>query len=539
MVILIIILLVGISITVNSCNSKNEELDENSFSVSSIIGCTADIVGKEALGIATMDKETNVTQKSSSYSMNQVLFKDNIVYADEEEDTDLQKNFLIYEQNGEVKKVNFIHNEGGKQTTVKQESIYAELHKMYYDKYSNLTFIMFVPHLNEGETERRMILYHPDGSGYTLWTLKREEVERKPMGLDEEGIDIYDKTGYETGAYKCSFIIDNTTGKMYLLNNGINILSIDKGLVRLSGFIVKNDQAKKLWGEYKISIKDDVLSFDYVAQSSGIVDKYGNFYFYKSNGYNNSLKNGYVLDESKEYFMSTDGTLITAEDISFIYWDNGKIEGTIPTYQKFTADGSLAPLTVDDNYIFTNSNTNLYKIKAGHAYYNYYDRANRRFLDVDFINNGVKRLLINIVDNEEGLPKYEMRVLDHNVVLIKDYSPSIKGIGDGGYETGAVNIGYFVWDIFSFYEQGFNQGFDLKINNNVIEFYKNEELYRTCNYNLLINDVYEHYSLQLVKDEADAQKAYVVKTSSDGASLVMLRDWHAQNATIITLQPLN
>ena len=536
-ILLAIVILVSISITVNSCKSKGEVLDENSFSVSPIIGCAADVVGKEALGIATMDKETNATKDSSSFSVNQLLFKDNIAYADAEEDTDSQKNFLIYEQNGDVKKVNFIHNEGKKQTTVKQEAIYAELHKMYYDKYSNLTFIMFVPHLNEGETQRRMVLYHPDGSGYTNWTLTREQIERKPMSVDEDGVDEYDKTDYETIGYKCSFIIDNSTGKLYLLDNGITILRIDNGLVQLRGSMFKDGEIKDLSGDYIINIKEDKLSFDYVAENAGIVDKNGNMYFGKYAKYNNSLNNGYNLDDNNVYSISTDGTLIKTQDFSFVYYDDGRTEGTIPTYQKFAADGSLTPLTIDDDLTF--SAGNLYKIKAGHTYYCANDNSGYRFVDVDYINNIAKNMKINISKNKDGLNPYKLRVLNYNVVLVYDYSKSIKKIEKNGYTTGSFDVGYFVCDIFSLYEEGFTQSVDLKFNNNSVEFYRNGGLYRTYNYSLLLADTYENINKQLVKNEADAQKAYKIKTSSDGASLITLRDWHAQNATIITLQPLN
>lgn len=134
----------------------------------------------------------------------------------------------------------------GVETTITQDDINGEIDKLYV--LNGYTFISFVPN---GTSQRP----HDDS-----------------LVFDTDGIAHYDKCNYFSNSARQSFIIDNTTGYVYQINN-FNIKEIQGGCL-LSGddnFIY----------DFKINEKDEVEIFslftnDTIEWYSCFKDKYGN-----------------------------------------------------------------------------------------------------------------------------------------------------------------------------------------------------------------------------------------------------------------------
>lgn len=177
----------------------------------------------------------------------------------------------------------------GEEITITQDEINGEIDKLYI--MNGYTFISFVP---------RGISQRPENS---------------KMEYDEKGIAIYDKTGYFSNAERQSFVIDNTTGLVYLIKN-IEIEKIENNLIIISNKIYDMYVADNGELNFVTVVKNETLTIYHYFK-----DKYGNKYIL------NDFLNAVDTENSTIYYTNKLEYLYSDQDIVIhrhINEDDGK-----------------------------------------------------------------------------------------------------------------------------------------------------------------------------------------------------------------------
>lgn len=162
-----------------------------------------------------------------------------------------------------------VYKGNGKEITITQDDLNGMIDKVYVS--GNYTFISFV----------------------TLNNKQRPSDDNMSYGTD--GISDYDKQGYYTSSTRKSFIIDNSTGLIYLIN-GFEIDRFEGGCIRTSDPHAVYD--------FKINENSDleifpVLNNDSIQISHVMKDRYGNIFI------GNDRISGYY-PETNTYFYTLD-----------------------------------------------------------------------------------------------------------------------------------------------------------------------------------------------------------------------------------------
>lgn len=252
-----------------------------------------DVEGVTAYGIrrnlgATQNADTGKAKKTASTFAAK--------FADEPETPAAEPNYYLYSTNENyeygnveydskgIQKVTFVKNTevtedvydaNGKiidsNRKMTQEELNGQINKIYTTK--EYTFIQFVPILESPEGDSPYSNYYPykDKNG----NIQQESVTVRPkvMTYDENGVAEFDKTDYYSSNLTASFVIDNTTGYIYKIEN-FHILSFRNGLVQGNDkyyYSISTDKEHNL-------IFTDVLPNKSVSVQNVFMDKYGWIY---------------------------------------------------------------------------------------------------------------------------------------------------------------------------------------------------------------------------------------------------------------------
>ncbi len=278
-------------------------------------------------------KSRNMNASYSFFSLEgdrySIIDKDgNDIYADIV-DNDLND---LEEQIGKIKVSGLV--EGEKYTlkqagirykeTISQEDIDGKIDKLYVN--GDYTFISFVP-------KEKGIFYNSFGSMYCV------DFESRPgeneLTYDSDGISIYDKCDYFSDSIRKSFIVDNRTGLIYLIE-GFDISSIKKNLL-----YTKEKGKSNLVFDIRINDNKELEIYPLFTNSNIIVydafkDKYGNAYVW------NDKINEYDENSKALYYVFSKGKQTAIKDIFYALNENKE------TVMMKIADSSLCDLKLLD-----------------------------------------------------------------------------------------------------------------------------------------------------------------------------------------------
>jgi hypothetical protein len=195
--------------------------------------------------------------------------------------------------------------------TVTQEEIPAQVNKLYV--HNNYTFIQFVPDETDAIPDIR-----PGDLG----------------GQDKNGYYEYDKCNYYNDDYHQSFVIENSTGNIYSVENSFHIDTIHNGLLRVNG------QLSTVW-DLRINSNAELEIFSLRSTSAMDVmdyykDKHGNNFIWNGNGFNETdFETNTIYFSTPKYYASLSGEVIYLRPESAGY-DSYIINNNTPRLTYFT-----------------------------------------------------------------------------------------------------------------------------------------------------------------------------------------------------------
>lgn len=275
-------------------NNKEPEINLSSIRLSYMNNLMVNLNGNTALGIKktkVSNNEKNVSVKTSKavklFTMPLATSTDTKNKDDElNTDEQLAEKFYLYSttqtySNGTVeyddnsiKKVTFkkstqstedIYDSNGDlvdaNTTVTQDDLDAQVNKLFVTR--EFTFVQFVALV---ECSGDYQYYDENGK------IQTEYVELRPSGLtyDENGVAEFDKSNYYSSALSQSFVIDNTSGYIYKIEN-FKIAGFKNGLITIDNSIGYYN----LYVQNKSLMIEDVLPNKDVKVSNVFKDYYG------------------------------------------------------------------------------------------------------------------------------------------------------------------------------------------------------------------------------------------------------------------------
>lgn len=313
-------------------DANNPEADKTGLTKVTFTKIVTENVTTETIGTKyIIANEGSISISATSGFTYTVYYNDSLIYNEvkdnDDNDKEPKKGVIVLDNltDGIEYKVNY---KGiGVETTITQDDIEAEIDKLYV--LNGYTFISFVPN---GTSQR------PHDSA---------------LVLDTDGIAHYDKCNYFSNSARQSFIIDNTTGYVYQINN-FNIKEIQGGclLSAEDNFIY----------DFKINANDEIEIFSLFQNNtiewySCFKDKYGNIfirnnrlntydnatntYFYVFN--DNSLNSQY--DKGINYELTS-----TNEAIKLSFWNMNNGANHIIGASMVLANGKERKLCQEDNF---------------------------------------------------------------------------------------------------------------------------------------------------------------------------------------------
>lgn len=246
----------------------------------------------------------------------------------------------VYDNNGDLIDSN---------RTITQDELDAQINKMYTTK--QYTFIQFVP-LVESSGEYP----YKDSNGKTQY----EYVDLRPdsMVYDEYGVSEFDTTGYFSSNLTASFIIDNSTGYIYKIEN-LYIKEFVNGLVKDDNgnyYSITTDLANNLLFTDIMPNKDVVIEgvlmdnygWVYVANDSvSFVDIDKKIIYNPFNYHADSDRNVYRLDYNYYGLPYITHEIIDGEEVDY---QNDKII-KFPGHQLVGVIYDLYIIQPEDNFI--------------------------------------------------------------------------------------------------------------------------------------------------------------------------------------------
>lgn len=285
-----------------------------------------------------------LTEKYVLFSTSQTYSTGNVTYNENSiEKVTFTKNETIsedvYDSNGNIISSN---------TTLSQEEIPGQVNRLYV--FGDYTFIQFVPLLTESGNYQYYDLNNE---------IKTEYLEIRPNTLiyDINGVADFDKGNYYTSALSQSFIIHNTSGYIYKIEN-FTIENISE-----TGIITQRNQNNSLDGYntiyYKISIESNSLVFTDVVPNKtlsvhGVAqDKYG-WVFVQNDllDYKDELNKiiyythenyHYIIDKNNQVYLCEYQTGTLIEEVKSIIINGAKqaINDVTTTQVKYIATNRL------------------------------------------------------------------------------------------------------------------------------------------------------------------------------------------------------
>jgi hypothetical protein len=214
--------------------------------------------------------------------------------------------------------------------TVTQDEIPAQVNRLYV--YNNYTFIQFVPEFTDSIPDTRP---NPeDFSGLPIYPV-----------YDRAGYYYYDKQDYYNDDYHQSFIIENSTGNIYSLDNAVHIEAIHNGLLKIKGSPFVWDCRIKDTDELEIFTlfqNQMVTVYDYYK------DKYGNNYVFNSSVDYTDAPTNTIFFKELEYVVASNGEVVFFEGLEstdFVWSDEIAFNdnGLILTYTDLWRNSFFLP----------------------------------------------------------------------------------------------------------------------------------------------------------------------------------------------------
>ena len=176
--------------------------------------------------------------------------------------------------------------------SITQDEIPAQVNRLYV--YNNYTFIQFVPEFADSIRDTRPF-----------------DLEYSALA-DRLGYFDYDKQDYYNDDYHQSFIIENSTGNIYSLDNDVHIETIHNGLLKIkdSPFVwdcrIKDTDELEIFTLFQ---NERVLVLDYYK------DKYGNNYIFNGSIDDTDAETNTLFVKNLEYVVASNGEVVFFEGL--------------------------------------------------------------------------------------------------------------------------------------------------------------------------------------------------------------------------------
>lgn len=274
----------------------------------------------------------------------------------------------------------------GKEEKITQDEIDGEIDKMYV--MGNYTFVSFVP----------------------------VGMSNREYEIDSQLSSKYDTYGYYSDSERQSFVIDNLSGYIYLIENNMSINEIGEGLVKINGKI------------YDITINNnDELQFTQVVKNETLniyrffKDKYGNKYIHNDilNCVDKANKTLYFTN-ALNYLISKEGIVIAIDCQNTNDWTLRDM--TVQSVYKVMEEFSMEEIDENETYNFNKmieigqNDVYIWNIKGGRMYMTQYDPFYYTFYYCININSCSfeSKWFGTFVDN----PNVYSRVINEHLVLL-------------------------------------------------------------------------------------------------------------------------
>lgn len=275
--------IIGLVITLMGCSDPNGSNLPKKLTIGYMSNLMADIEDASALGISKKAVSTSRNTRTTSSPKN-YLVKTTVEFSsgNVEWDENGLTNVTFKKRTTETIYINGKPVEDSQIVT--QDEIPAQVNKLYV--YNTYTFIQFVPDDTTDIPDTR-----PNDLGKT----------------DRDGYFDYDKINYYNDEYHQSFVIENSTGNIYSLDNTVYIISIHNGLLKIKGshFVwdcrIKNNDELEIFTLFQNAT---VEVYDYYK------DKYGNNYIYNTgiDTIDNTTKTIYFIEP--DYHVALSGEIV-------------------------------------------------------------------------------------------------------------------------------------------------------------------------------------------------------------------------------------
>jgi hypothetical protein len=425
--------------------------------------------------------------------------------------TDGEGNPILDEEGNPIQDIEIIETQ-----TVTQDEIPAQVNRLYV--HNTYTFIQFVP---------KDTYEIPDTRPGDLGT------------PDKNGYFAYDKRDFYNDDYHQSFVIENSTGNIYSVENAVYIETIHNGLLKIK-------DNPYVW-DLRIQDNDELEIFSLfqnatVTVSDYFKDKYGRNYIFNAllDQYDDLTNTIYYTNPI--YHLSMEGEVLYTEFATFPqyggYWEgryNNEHPAIFLEIKIVSENGTLRTINSDENITF-NEESSVFGARLSHIsngkLYIYWTNANMRasHFEID-VNTLMQKGFTSYIDAYSGVVS-----LSYNYVLIW---------------TGTSNIDQILY----YYEIPFNTLNDVRFytdyspnNENDVNILINngeaKSLLNNCRYTGLWYDHYFNpqkntwtvttlsstidYTVILEKQN-DEQVPVVIKTS----------EYIAEEQQIIKLKPIN
>ena len=292
----------------------------------------------------------------------------------------------IYDENGNLIELN---------QTITQDELSAQINKYYV--YGNFTLIQFIPEIaNSGYVQ----FYNESNVLETMYI----DVRPAELEFDENGIALYDKVNYYTDELHQSFIINNETGYIYLIEN----FCIDE----IKNNLILSDN--KIY-DIKITANDE-LQFISVVQNESLEvidywkDVYGNIFV--RNNYLDELdaeNNVMFFTASRKYLLSKENITIHLEG-NYDYISPTEFTLICKVSENFKDEIILQneKFTINyDNLKGAISNINIRGVYDGYLY-----------TDTQGGNTFSRTNIETLTIETKAFPFTNMSMIDYNTVLI-------------------------------------------------------------------------------------------------------------------------
>lgn len=189
--------------------------------------------------------------------------------------------------------------------TISQDDIDGKIDKLYVN--GDYTFVSFVP--------KEKGLFYTSFSSSMYYVDFGSRPEENELTYDTDGISTYDKCDYFSDSNRKSFIVDNRTGLIYLIE-GFNISSIKRNLL-----YTEEKGKENLVFDIRVNDNKELEIYPLFTNSSirvydAFKDKYGNAYVW------NDKVNEYDENNKTLYYVFSKGNETAIKDIFYALNEN-------------------------------------------------------------------------------------------------------------------------------------------------------------------------------------------------------------------------